>query len=213
MQFSQGWLEVAGCPVEAYAEPEMIQVNWEEGSIYMGFKASTTELNALVLGQNYQVESNYQDVTLLGGLGKNGEFNLKDITGKSGYTLPGKEDIYAYYLKDEQSGKGEHIDVVDKITASHQIQFVEGSKVKISSNLVGKQIRARVPIVFPKIVIILNHPWCKPILARIMTTDKKLFTFESQLLIEKNQTALKGALRTIPLQFKPGSQTCLDLSA
>lgn len=218
MEIQQAWIEINGRPVEAYAEPSLSLLNIETGQLVLGFKATTAELNALALGQKYEVVEKYEDTTLLGAIGKPGIFKVLDQTGRSGYQLQlDSTKIYAYKLFESQDSKGEEVAVVNEITGSNQLVILDSGKIKVSPNLFGRQIRLKVPVVYPKIVLILNGIFDEKITARVITwvrgekPQRKLLSLFSDLIIPK-KPSIFGTNRTITLAFDKNQLLCQDLS-
>ncbi len=209
------WIEVNGRPVEAYAENNLVNISWELGVASIGFKATTSELNALALGQDYTVQEDYQDFTLLGATGKPGYFTLKDLSGKSNYKLiVDFEKWSAYYLLDTNESKGKQIDVVEEITGASQICVSNTGKFKVSNNLYNKQVRVRARVLFPKLVIIGNKPFEAPVVIRVVEEiqGKRKLLSQTAKLITKSNPQITGNLRTLEFEFIPNSQQCQNLS-
>lgn len=117
------------------------------------------ETECLKLKIGWQNLQKYQQVSLL---------DTQIGNGKGRLNLPGGlKDRYrfsinpldstqatAYYLQQEKNRAGTPVSLVEKITGENQVSLDSNSnEFKASSNLSGKQVKVRIPIYYPDVLI------------------------------------------------------------
>ena len=140
------------------------------------------EVECLKLKIGWQNLQKYQQVSLL---------DTQIGNGKGRLNLPGGlKDRYrfsinpldstqatAYYLRQEKDRAGTSVSLVEKITGENQISLDDSNEFKASSNLSGKQVKVRIPIYYPDVLI--------------KKANIKLNKLDAILVIKQNNALLK----------------------
>lgn len=162
----KAWLEITDNPplvVPALAIRNSVIVN-PSGTVSMYFKATTAELNAVVMGKRYEVQTSRSAIAMLELTPMTAEATAKDSYNKSGYIIeaqdPATTTALAFLPPPPNSDRGTSLEIVqyDKVQASNQIAIANGGKCRVSSNLIGSTIKIRMPVIYPEVVLVSQEP-------------------------------------------------------
>lgn len=210
----KAWLEITDDPpmvVPAYAQPSSVTVNMTDGTAYMEFAAITAELDAIAAGRRYEVRQGYTGVTMLELTPTSTTGTAKDVRKSAAYEIeeqdPENTSAIAFIAPASEKESATPLKIVapGQATGKNQIAIKFGGKCEVSSNVIGKTIKIRLPIKYPESVLITQEP-IESVIAHLVVLWQddtiKYVNLPSTINLEKRTEGRKG-VRQVNLQFQP----------
>lgn len=220
----RGWLEIDGQLIDTCARKGSVRLRQGEEVISMMFapNPNVPELDAIALGYKYVVSEGKQERAILEATPQSRTTKLKHIGKRQGWTNeaqhPDTTDAIAYYLiPDSQKREGRGIEIVEvnNIYADDQIAILENGQLQLSQNLIGKTIKVRMPIRFPKTVELLPEKLTN-ITVRLVckwNDDSAKFVWLHSCELTKAETVIvaDSAGKPLRLKYDPEAVEVIDV--
>ncbi|PHJ64933.1 hypothetical protein VF04_03855 [Nostoc linckia z7] len=160
----RAWLEAKQEVIQALAIPHLVKISVDKLQMTFKTENQSSELNAIALGLDYEVQHNIQTIELLQAHPKSQNSRLKNTSGKTNFHLIESElsSAIAYYLVDsnQKSGEGIGLEVVshpDEVFDDDQIAINSEGRIYISKNVKDKIVKVRTPVIYPRQVIVMQN--------------------------------------------------------
>lgn len=161
------WLEVEGQLIDACARKGTARLRQQEEIITMMFapNPNVPELDAIALGRKFSVVEGKLEAAILEATPKGRTAKLKHVGKRQGWTNesqnPDTTKALAYYvIPDSEKNEGRGLEIVEanEIYGDNQIAILENGAIQVSQNVVGKQVKVRMAVKFPKSVDLSEEP-------------------------------------------------------
>ena len=219
----KAWLEITDTPslvVPAFAQRSSIKIDSTDSTISLRFSATTAELDAVVMGKRYRVESSRKASVLINFTPTSRLFKIEDKTGSQGYTIeeqdPVNSEAIAYFQSQKDSEQGVGLQIVKplEVSGNNQIAIKEGGVVEVSDNLIGKNIKVRLPVTYPEVALIATESIqniASHLIVLWKSGDIKYICFPGVLDNLSYNSNLKHGFRDFTLKFIPENIKVVDL--
>jgi len=184
----KAWVSLRGTAIETLIDPRSIVFGKERENLEMIFMSESPESTAISSGKDFAYNKNIETFVTLEAKPKSEHGYAQDQSKIRGYKIteqiPAETKAIAWYeIGEGMEAEAIPLEIVaeDAVKNSQQIFLGAGGRVKVSSDLIEKDIKIRIPVIFSTQVILLNKPLHEFVCHLIGETDTNLFVYAEYL--------------------------------
>lgn len=151
--------------------PSRSSIDLERGRLVAEFPVEAVEIDSIAAKKRFRIDRDFEYIALLSCTPRSESAQLVDDSGITGYVISKQEAETtraiawvetALPTKPKNEDSPTHatslLEVVDSITGSGQVIIGDGGGIRVSRDLVGKTVRARIPCFCDRRVVRLLKP-------------------------------------------------------
>lgn len=214
MQVLKAWISIDGIAVDDEAISSTVFLDLENGRVRLGFPTQAVEVDAIARGKQFLVERDIELFRILQVARAKKKDKLRDESGMTGYEIVKQNESNTRAVAWLESGVPPHvsatpIQIVDSISGNGQITIGQYGIIEVSSDLVGKTIRARLPVTTDKRVTVKLEP-LETFTLHVIAENPERVYLSAEVNITITSPA-QGGTRWLEGTFEPKSLQTTDL--
>lgn len=171
MELIQLWLSVEGEALDYPGIPSRSSVDLDRGRLVAEFPVEAVEIGSIAAKKKFRIDRDFEYIALLSCTPRSEPAQLIDDSGITGYVISRQEAETTRSIawvetplptKPKNEDSPTHaacpLEIVDSITGAGQIAIGDGGLIRVSRDLIGKTVRARIPCYCDRRVVRLLEP-------------------------------------------------------